>query len=473
MENRSGQQVGNYRLVHLLGVGGFAEVYLAEHIYLKTKVAVKVLHTHLAQAEFADFLQEAQTIARLKHPHIIPVFDFGIDGTPYLVMDYVPHGALRQRHPRGTQVPFTAIVSYVVQIASALQYAHDSKVIHRDVKPENILINSANAIILSDFGIATAAHRTSSLKTVNASGTPVYMAPEHIAGKPRPASDQYALGIVVYEWFCGMPPFVGEPMAVMYQQTHTPVPPLSDHDTTISDEIEQIILRALAKDPQDRFDSIQAFAAALELEYLVEEVKKQLVTRIVLGLKRTGLETQVAQRMPSIHTLQAQEAQALARDFLALGSFHDKRTLLEGLKILGKTHKAAESLYLDASAGLEEFARKNVVLLEEGKVFHEKAIADYTQALQLDPKSANTYRNRGDLYHALQQTDKDIADYTQALQLDPKNANTYWRRGNAYRGLQQYDKAIQDYDQSLELNPQQPGTQKWRQKAYRLLQGEQ
>src|SRR2546421_11451656 len=105
MVDRAGQQLGNYSLLRLLGSGGFADVYLGEHIYLKRQVAIKVLHLHLVQDEFKGFLQEAQTIARLNHPNIVSVSDFGIDGTPYLVMDYMPHGSLRNRYPLGTAVP--------------------------------------------------------------------------------------------------------------------------------------------------------------------------------------------------------------------------------------------------------------------------------------------------------------------------------------------------------------------------------
>jgi eukaryotic-like serine/threonine-protein kinase len=202
-----GQQIGNYRLVQLLGKGGFAKVYLAEHIHLGTSVAIKILHTQLTPKDLDDFLVEAQRIARLRHRHIIRILDFGIDpaeNVPYLVMDYASQGTLRQLHPHGRQVPLTTVVSYVKQIAEALQFTHDQKLIHRDVKPENILMGDNNELFLSDFGITVIAHSTSSMTPQNQSGTIHYMAPEQINGKPRPASDQYSLGVVVYEWLGGV-----------------------------------------------------------------------------------------------------------------------------------------------------------------------------------------------------------------------------------------------------------------------------
>jgi len=137
-------------------------------------------------------------------------------------------------------------------------------VIHRDVKPENILLGSRGELLLSDFGIAVAAHSASSLKTQDRPGTPHYMAPEHIQGKPRPASDQYALGIVVYEWLCGRPPFHGDGLEILYQQISVPPPPLHSRVPAISPAVEQVVLQALAKDPQRRFSSVEAFATALE-----------------------------------------------------------------------------------------------------------------------------------------------------------------------------------------------------------------
>ena len=182
-------QLGNYRLVRLLGHGGFADVYLAEHLHLNTLAAIKLLHTSLTNDERATFLAEARTVARLEHPHIVRVLDFGVEHeTPFLVMNYAPGGTLRQLHPKGTRLPPSTIVSYVKQMADALQYAHEHKIVHRDIKPENMLVGRGNEVLLSDFGIAVISHTTHSHMPQAVGGTAPYMAPEQIQGKPSPAS---------------------------------------------------------------------------------------------------------------------------------------------------------------------------------------------------------------------------------------------------------------------------------------------
>jgi ABC-type transport system substrate-binding protein/serine/threonine protein kinase len=265
--DRLGQQFGNYRLVSLLGQGGYAEVYLGQHVRLSLQAAIKVLHTHLTGSEAEHFYQEAETIAKLSHPSIIRVFDFDVqDGTPFLVMDYAQGGSLRHRYPRGSLVPIPRIVTYIKQMSDALQYAHDKKFIHRDVKPENMLIGQHQEILLSDFGIATIAHSTSSLNVdaQGTSGTLAYMAPEQIEGHPRAASDQYALGIVVYEWLCGERPFEGSVSELIAQQLSMPPLPLHERMPAIPAKVEQVVLRALAKEPKARFVTVVEFAKALE-----------------------------------------------------------------------------------------------------------------------------------------------------------------------------------------------------------------
>ncbi|GHO92240.1 hypothetical protein KSF_022880 [Reticulibacter mediterranei] len=265
MAFEAGQQLGNYRVVRLLGQGGFAEVYLGEHIRLKMKAAIKVLHTHLSGEAIDAFQHEAQVIAELTHPNIVRVLDFDLqDGSPFLVLDYAPNHSLREKHPRGSCVPLAQVVSYVQQIASALQYAHERKLIHRDVKPENMLVGKQGEILLSDFGIVTMAHSTSSMNTQASMGTLAYMAPEQIQGKPRPASDQYALAIAVYQWLSGAMPFQGSSTEIIAQHLAVTPPPLSERVPDIPPGVEWVVMRALSKDPKERFGSVQAFARALE-----------------------------------------------------------------------------------------------------------------------------------------------------------------------------------------------------------------
>ncbi|HJT57796.1 MAG TPA: protein kinase [Ktedonobacteraceae bacterium] len=261
-----GSKLGNYRLIRLLGAGGFAIVYLGEHVYLGTRAAIKVLRTDydLTREELGGFLNEARTIASLVHPNILRTLEFGIErDLPFLVMDYAPDGSLRSKYPRGSTLPIPLILSYVRQAASALQYAHDHGVIHCDVKPENMLLGPRNEVLLSDFGISRVVQ--GSVKTQEVAGTIQYMAPEQFAGKPMPTSDQYALGVVVYQWLCGHFPFKGRNVAEMYY-LHLQTPPPSPRKLrpAIAAATEQVLYKALAKDPLQRFASVEAFASALE-----------------------------------------------------------------------------------------------------------------------------------------------------------------------------------------------------------------
>lgn len=272
MTDRVGQQLGNYRLVRKLGEGGFAEVYLGEHVHLKNRqAAIKVLHTQLASTDVDSFRKEAQTVADLDHPNIVKVLDFDVvENTPFLVMDYAPNGTLRHRHPAGTALVPVTIVDYVKQVAAALQYGHTNKLVHRDVKPENMLLGKRNEVLLSDFGIALVVQSSRYQSTQEMVGTVAYMSPEQIQGHPRPASDQYSLAIVVYEWLCGDRPFHGSFTELCTQHVIAPPPPLREKIPTLPPAVELVVMTALAKDPQQRFASIQAFANALEQAILLD-----------------------------------------------------------------------------------------------------------------------------------------------------------------------------------------------------------
>ena len=272
MADRIGQSIGNYRLLRLLGQGGFAEVYLGEHIYLGTLAAIKVLRAQIASEDVEHFQNESRTIARLAHPHIVRVLDFGVaDATPYLVVEFAPNGTLRKRHPKTALPALPTIVTYVTQLTSALQYAHDQKVVHRDVKPENMLLGRDNEVLLSDFGIALVAQSTryhSTQGIQDLAGTIAYMAPEQIQAHAIASSDQYSLGVVVYEWLSGTRPFQGTFAEIAVKHTLVAPPPLHEIVPNLPSAIEEVVLKTLAKDPKQRYENVQAFGNALQRAYL-------------------------------------------------------------------------------------------------------------------------------------------------------------------------------------------------------------
>lgn len=283
MIDLTGQQFGNYRLIKLLGSGGFASVYLGQHRRIASRqAAIKVLH--LTQVDAKKFQQEAETTASLRHPHIVRLLDFDIQqGTPFLVMDYAPNGSLRARHTANEQLPLAVVVLYVKQIVEALQYAHDQNIIHRDIKPDNVLIGPHGELLLGDFGIAVISKtgRATLQPSYGTAGTPYYMAPEMFRAKPEKASDQYALAVMVYQWLSGTLPFSeGDFIQLGYQHAYEPVPPLRDKVPSISAAVEAVVMKALAKQPQDRFPSVHAFAEVLE-----EASKKPPISTVLLAYR--------------------------------------------------------------------------------------------------------------------------------------------------------------------------------------------
>jgi len=265
--------LGNYRLLRLLGRGGQALVYLGEHRYLKRLAAIKVLRAALNEKKEQQFKTEAQLLASLSHPHIVRVLEFGIEqGTPFLVMDYAPQGSLLTLFPRGSRLALDQVVDYTAQIASALYYAHSRHIIHRDVKQENLLLNDQRQIMISDFGLALLAPAAEEpMSTQGMEGTLPYMAPEQLRGKPGYATDQYALAIMTYEWLCGTRPFTGTLPEVIHQHCSVHPPSLREKNPAISEVVEAVILKALEKDPAQRYPDIQIFAEALALAASVSD----------------------------------------------------------------------------------------------------------------------------------------------------------------------------------------------------------
>ncbi len=267
MTDLTDQQFGSYHLVRRLGVGGFASVYLGQHLRISSKqAAIKILH--LFDVDVQQFQQEAETTEQLRHPNIVRLLDFDVqEGMPFLVLDYAPGGSLRARHPKGSQIPLATVIGYLKELVPALQYAHDQDILHRDIKPDNILIGQHGELLLSDFGIALLSRtgKTSTQGPTNIGGTPYYMAPEQFRGRPSKASDQYALATVVYEWLSGTVPFSeGDWIQLGFQHLQEPVPPLRVSLPALPATAEQVVLKALSKDPQERFPRVEDFAIALQ-----------------------------------------------------------------------------------------------------------------------------------------------------------------------------------------------------------------
>jgi serine/threonine protein kinase len=266
----SGRMLGRYRLETLLGRGGMAEVWRAVDTKLGRPVALKVISAdHAADRSFVErFLREAKVVASLEHPNILPVYDAGEDeGRPFLVMPFLDGGTLRDRL-QGRPVLLGVAAGWIGQLASALDAAHEAGVLHRDVKPANVLIGKGDRLFLADFGIARMLGSGAGLTgTGMVVGTPIYMAPEQAQGHPAsPASDRYSLAVVAYELLAGRPPFDGEsPLSLMHQHVSSPAPALSTCVGGLPAGLDAVFATALAKEPEARHRTCEEFAGAIAL----------------------------------------------------------------------------------------------------------------------------------------------------------------------------------------------------------------
>jgi hypothetical protein len=270
MDNlQPGQMLDHYRIIGQLGRGGMATVYKAYQASIDRYVAIKVLPSQLAESpEFAArFQQEARIIARLEHPHILPVFDYGeSEGVTYFVMRYLDAGTLKDRMEAHRPLPLDEIDRIFTQLADALSYAHTHGIVHRDLKPANALIDSSGNVFLTDFGIAKLLESASPRLTQTDAimGTPAYISPEQAQAQPvDQRSDIYSLGIILYEMATGQVPYTADtPLAVLFKHISDPLPPPSSLKPDIPPSIEKVILKALSKNPQDRFATAAEFLSA-------------------------------------------------------------------------------------------------------------------------------------------------------------------------------------------------------------------
>jgi hypothetical protein len=262
----TGQTLGKYKLIRRLGKGGMAQVYQANQPTIERMVAVKVLHSHLAESDdFVErFKREARGLGQLQHPHIIQVIDFDTaNDLYYMVMDYIPGQTLRDYLDEKMKLSNSEALLLIAQLASALEYAHQNGTIHRDIKPANVMFSDASCThaILTDFGITRLVNEKSITVTGALVGTPAYMSPEAVLGEHVDGrSDIYSLGVILYEMVSGRTPYQGNtPLSLVVKQVHAPLPSILDQNPDVPPALVKLIEKSLAKTADDRYQTVAAF----------------------------------------------------------------------------------------------------------------------------------------------------------------------------------------------------------------------
>ena len=266
---RIGNTLNNrYRLEQKIGEGGFAHIFLATDLELGRQVAVKILEQTKDKDLLVRFRNEARAVAVLDHPNILQIYDFNVSrGTPYIVMPYIRGGTLASQMKQ-EQLTLDEIGFYLSQIGSALDYAHQHGVIHRDVKPSNLLIRPDGQLLLMDFGLAKLIGSTASLATSTLLGTVAYMSPEQFQGLVSPASDIYMLGIILYQALTGKLPYQGNTDEVLVGHVYANPKSLVGQITirsvhpAVVQALDQVVMKVLAKLPTDRYPTCQALTSA-------------------------------------------------------------------------------------------------------------------------------------------------------------------------------------------------------------------
>ncbi len=453
-----GRQIGNYQLIAKINSGAYGSVYQGRHYIFEggPVVALKRLYVDINSPEQQkEFVQEARILHKLKHPHILTIIDAGIaESVPYLVMEYMAGGSLQEKfHQRGGR-PFALKEALIIlsQLGAALHYAHQHNVVHRDLKPGNILFTGQGKVCLADFGLSVVL-TTAKTGNIGPRGTPSYMAPEQFEGKLSAKSDQYALGCICYELLTGRKPFqVPNPSleAMWYQHTKvTPTPP-RQFNPTLPPAVEQAILTAMAKDRNGRYRDVSAFLSALGAASMVNAV---LPTPPAMPIEpMRSLAT--AYCIPSATSTEPMRSSATAYRIPSATSTEPMRSSATAYRIPSAT--STELMHSSTTMKSADAYRKQGDGLRKHKRY-EHALAAYEHALHVNPIHAMASYGKGLVLYELKRYKEALDAYEHASRVDPNNAEAYTSKGQVLYDLKRYGEALAVYQQALLVNRQGSG----------------
>ncbi len=495
-----GENVGPYRIIEQLGSGGMATVFKAYHASLDRYVAIKVLHPAFKQDPqfFERFKREARIVANLEHPNIIPVYDFNEHhGEPYLVMRFIEGDTLKAKMSH-EPMPRAQILRLMRPVCQALAYAHQQGVLHRDIKPSNIMLTSSDSVFLTDFGLARMVQAgESTLSQDMMVGTPQYISPEQAQGLKEldGRTDIYSLGVVLYEMLTGRVPFSADtPFATIHDHIYTPLPLPSDINPKIEPAVERLLLKALAKNPADRFATVTDLLNALEntlgapipaaapapvpakkgVPWWVWAGSAALILLVVAGLVVGGLLLRARRNAPPASRLPAEQAElppansdappqpappaetapdqpgAPSAEELARQASQAVRNqnMAEAVGLYQQAI-AADPHYLPAYFGLS--------LAQRAQGQHEASMAALQQAVDNNPTQAAAWARLGEGQLFFERNPAAALDsLAKAAELEPDNATLVAGQAIALTQLNRPAEAKAAIDRALALEPDSP-----------------
>lgn len=463
-----------YILQQKLGVGGFGEVFSATDESDQSTVAIKLFK--ISSEPQTDerykklFLREAKIISRLRHPNIVPFYWYGteqvrgqqnpeqIEEHPYIVMAYANEGSVKSFIQQHGGVTTEQAIDFLVQAANGLQYAHDRRVLHRDIKPDNLLLHKEHPkqdhldLWVTDFGIAVTAHplyTQSPITPQQPIGTPAYEAPEQSEGVAQNPSDIYSFGVVAYELFTGRRPFSAS-TAIQYYFAHKDKTPPSFAEARGQQGmnetlalLEEVVMKALAKDPANRPESIQVFALTLK-ETNVKALERAKEARRIIDLAALETQKDIVQQASQVSDERRRGQFAIPPTQPALSPTEPEGfPQQEEGKQKDRQHEALRVNEL-IQQGKRESSQGN----------YEAALTFLDQAIQLDPKNLFAFLDKGIMLGKLERDEEALDAFDQVIRLKPvHNSTPFSWKGYTLSRLGRYEEALEAYDQSLQIFP--------------------